>query len=380
MPALPQSRPVCQPFETSAAAPPSTGHDDQTTEAVLVAVERDRRRVGRPRERPLPGTPRRLGVFVLLRRARTSACHRPRGDAIHTFIQPSSSATNASASPDRREAWLTDRDVVTPGDHRRHGVGSSRASRDDARAVPGHVREVPLVPGERATVGGPRRIPRVVGVRHPPRPLRRRRASTTAMSHAVVALHARTRPGCRRGRRPGRRRGRRATSTRTGPPVAAIDEEPAVGRGVDEGVVVDPGVAAAAVGTERGHGHLGGDGEVGARTVGGGHHEIDPAAEGVEPGQAGRRRATSAPRPGCATPRRTAAAEMPVSGPRRDARALNRDCKGSDLHVRSDRAAVCETAPLMPSPPRVSASPGWSTGATRTAAARGSTPAISPGS
>ena len=81
---------------------------------------------------------------------------------------------------------------------------------------------------------------------------------------------------------------------------------------------------------------------------------ISPTYDAGRPRRRSRRSGSSACRPGSAAP---------------------------ELSTRS--RCVCETPPLCPLPPRCpttprSASPGWSTGAIRTAAARASTPATSP--
>ena len=91
-----------------------------------------------------------------------------------------------------------------------------RRERDDARAVPRHRREVPLVPGERAAVGGPRRVPREVGVRHALRPAPPSSVDDRDVAGVVASTHERD--PARRARPRARRRGRRATSTRAGPP------------------------------------------------------------------------------------------------------------------------------------------------------------------
>ncbi len=162
---------------------------------------------------------------------------------------------------------------------------------------------------ERAAVGRPGGIPRVVGVRDASRPL----VAVEGDDGDVAArrrARARTRRGRPRARRSAPRRGRRGRARAPHRRSAANDEEATVGGGVDQRVVVDPAVPAAAVRPERGHRELGGEGDRRGGPSAGADHEVDPAAERVEPGQPGARRATSAPRPGCASGA-TAAAEMP---------------------------------------------------------------------
>ena len=82
----------------------------------------------------------------------------------------------------------------------------------------------------------------------------------------------------------------------------------------------------------------------GAATVGGGDHEVGPAAEGLEPGQPGCRRATSGAHPGCATappPRRDPgmgheANEVSTTPATR--RRLATDARTGDQHFRPNRA------------------------------------------
>ena len=64
-------------------------------------------------------------------------------------------------------------------------------------------------------------------------------------------------------------------------------DEAAVGGRVDQRVVARPAVPPAAVRPDRSHRELGGEGQRGRGSVGGGNHEVDPAPERVEPRQAG---------------------------------------------------------------------------------------------
>ena len=301
MPALPQSRPVCQPFETlGRRRPPSRATTTRRPKPSSLRHERDRARrraTTRTNAGRDPTTARRA------RAARASthvgASPAPRdGPHVHPAVELGDERERVAR---RREPRLTDRDVVATGDHasRRVGIVERDAPRCATRPTAcsgGPTRARPACDRPADHVG----IPRVVGVRHPPRP----RAAVEVDDGDVAARrHARPRrpPGCRRARRPARRHGRRATGRAPDRRRRGDDEEPAVGGGVDQRVVVDPAVPAAAVGTEGGDRDLGGDGDVGAAAVGGAPPRGRPGRRRRRARPAGCRPATSAPRPGCAT-------------------------------------------------------------------------------
>ena len=270
----------------------------------------------------------------------------------------------------RREARLTDRDVVTTATTVGIASASSTATRDDARAVPRHVREVPLVPRERATVGRPRRDP-TRSRRATPAAATRRRRGRRPRRRSCRRARARTRPGCRRATTVGA--AARPSRDRTRAPARrspAIDEEPAVGRGVDQRVVVDPAVAHR---RRRRRGEVTGTSAV--TMTSGPRPSAGATTRSTRPPNASSQARRVPPGDQRASPRvrdrATAAAEMPVMRP---------EAKRSDLHVRRIGVPSARLFRSCRLSPRVSASPGWSTGATRTAAARGSTPATSPGS
>ena len=127
-------------------------HHDEPPEARFVAVDRHRGAVGRPCERPLPGSPRRLGVLALFLEQRVGLRRiSPREPHVHPTPLVGHEHERAVG---RRETRLNHRDRVATGDDEGHVVA---APHDDAGPVPGHVREVPLVPGHRGAVGRPRR-------------------------------------------------------------------------------------------------------------------------------------------------------------------------------------------------------------------------------
>ncbi len=255
-------------------------HDDQPPETRFVAVHRDRRAVGRPRERSLPGTPRWLGVLARLldQRSRRRTVGR-REPHVHP---PALVGHVRERVADRREARLADGNRVAPGDPARLGV---TAPHHDARRVPRHVRQIPLVPGQRAAVGRPRGIPREVGVRDPfgPRgpvePDHCDVARVVTLEHERDALTVRGHGRCRAAP-VAREHAHRPTGRRD-------REESPVGRRVHQGVLGRPAVPTAPVRADGGHRELGRDHRRDPRrAVGGCHHEVDPAAEGVEPRQA----------------------------------------------------------------------------------------------
>ncbi len=134
-------------------------YDDQSPEAVLVAVQRDGGARGRPRERALSGAPRRFRVFAwfLEDGSRARAVRRREPD-----VHPAAFVGHVREGlVDRGEPRLPDRDRAATGDDAWWRVA---ACDHDSGPVPRHVGQVPLVPRERATVVRPRRIPRVVGV------------------------------------------------------------------------------------------------------------------------------------------------------------------------------------------------------------------------
>jgi hypothetical protein len=133
---------------------PADGHDDEAAEARLVAAHGDQGSRGRPGVGPLPGSPRRLGVLVWLLDERLRS---PAVGAAHPDVHP------AGGVGDERQRRSIGRETGLSAGHTafgpRHDPG--RAGRpqtvdrpdDDPRGVPGHVGEVPFVPGQGTAVG-----------------------------------------------------------------------------------------------------------------------------------------------------------------------------------------------------------------------------------
>ena len=128
-----------------------------------------------------------------------------RSGATHTFIQPDASETNASVRAVGREPRLADRDVVAARDQTRLASWPSSVATHDPRPVPRHVREVPLVPRERAcrrpTTPGPTRSRRARCDAGQPEPSTRDDrdvARVVALEHERDACHRRARPRARR--------------------------------------------------------------------------------------------------------------------------------------------------------------------------------------
>ena len=223
IPCGPQSSEWCQPFATSRAAsdagPSAARHHDQPGEAVLVAVDRDRRAVGRPRERPLARVTTSAPRGRAARRAAARASE-PSAAATQTLHHPFASDTYASRDAVGREAGLTHRHPGAAGDGPRRRARRRRARCATRRtASPGRSHSSQATPGS-ATVGSQAKS-RTAG--HPLGPAARRRArpGRCDMRHpgrgrsapSPFARHGRERPSLRR-EDPGRATRRPGTATR----------------------------------------------------------------------------------------------------------------------------------------------------------------------
>ena len=168
--------------------------DAQAAEPTLVAVEGDAGAVGRPGERALARTPRRIAVLERLGDDRLCVevgVERPEvQEAVD--IGEEAGELPARGEPDLLRLGIESREGAEDLAAR---IGSAR--RDLAR-VPGHVGHPPLVPRDPLRVGGERGIEAEVGIaRDADRPravVRKRRDSD------VVAVDRRTRPWCHRAR------------------------------------------------------------------------------------------------------------------------------------------------------------------------------------
>ena len=211
MPALPQSRPACQPFDTSVgrvAPSPSSGTTTRRPKPSSLRVSAIARASGDHANERCPGPHDGSACSCGFGEHGTSARRRRASTDphVHPAVELGDERERVAR---RREPRLADRDVVATGDQGRRRVGIVDRDGDDPRAVPGHVREVPLVPRERAPVGRPGGIPRVVGVRDRAAAIRSRRRRRPRRRRCRRA-RARTRPAGRRARPPARRRDRPA--------------------------------------------------------------------------------------------------------------------------------------------------------------------------
>ena len=362
MPSSPHERSRCQPRDNSRADlrpgapitsrpnPDSLRHHDE-----LAAV-------GRPRERTLPRRPRRLRAFLV----------RLAGQQRFAVDDELGVADPREPRAVGREARLTARAVGC--EPRTPWRRARRRRAHDPRRVPRHVRQIPLLPHERAAVGRPRRVPRVVGVRDPLGPtgtVERNRGDVAG----VVALDRARDLAPHRHRR--RERPAVVGEHPLDPAAGENHHQPAVGARHDEGVVVDPGVAAADPALGRHHDRR-------AASVGRGDHHVGAAVVGLDPGQQCRRTATSAgysrsvtgsaskvrlrapPSGDASAPGRAAC--LP-GGP---ASILGASCRPPDLPFRA------RARPIAPPSPAIRcASPSSSTAAIRTAVDKASTAATS---
>ena len=141
----------CRGASPSRARAPSAGPARRSR------AGRSRLRCGTTRARRSPETTRTNA------RPTTTPARTPRSGSTSTGCPSTSSApsrTHARRVPSGENRGLAA--ALALDDHRWF---AARVAAHDPRLVPRHVREVPLVPHERAPVGRPTGIPRVVGVR-----------------------------------------------------------------------------------------------------------------------------------------------------------------------------------------------------------------------
>ncbi len=179
-------------------------HHDEPPEARFVAVDRDRGAVGRPCERPLPGSPRRLGVLALFLEQRVGLRRIGRREP-HVHPTPFVGHERERAVG-RREARLTR--PRSRRHRRRRGARRRRAARRCAtrpRACSGGPTRARPPWRRRATTRDPTRSRRA-------RPVRatRHRRGRPPRRHTRRHARRRTQPDRRPGRRSAPRRARRA--------------------------------------------------------------------------------------------------------------------------------------------------------------------------
>ena len=353
--------------------------DHEPAEAVFVAAPRELRAVGRPRVRALTRTPRRLRVLALLREHRTRVRAVGIGDPQRG--PPVGVGDERELRTVGREPRLTRGNAVAADRLHRSSPSASpsrprRAAITITRRVPRHVGEIPLVPREQRTVGRPRGIPRVVGVRDAHRPRRTVERHDRDVARVVALDRARDLTARRH-------RGRdRVAVAGAGPARVAVGEhdrdEAAVAGDHHHLVVGRPAPAAAEPACRRSRPPAASSRRSRPRRGRSDRRSCRSRRAGRRPATTGDRppRATGRPSPPVirAVTRRTLALRQPAAATPRPAWVL-----GGGLQPGSPPSILVTTCLIVRSPCRApatpSASPSSSTEATRTAGARASTAA-----
>ena len=368
-------------------------HHDEPPEAVFVAVDRRprcRRATTRTTAARDPTTARRARAPP--RAAGGAATHRP------ARATRSSNPVRRTRTRARRRSARSAADRPRSRRHRRRrGARRHRAARRCAtrpRACSGGPTRARPTWRRRATTRDPTRS------RHA-RPVRatRHRRGGPPRRHTRRRARRRTQPDRRPGRRSAPRRARRARApapARPSPRSRGADHRPPRTPGCRRSaqqyppppyaprVVTGNSAVTTLAAPERSAGATTRStrppkASSHASRVPSGDHLASPSA---------RDRATAAAEIGLTPARLTSAGPAPrrprsATGarPRRQPTAGHpSDCIGPDLDFRPNRTASARLCGSCRRSPTVSASPGWSTGATRTAAARASTPGTSPAS